>query len=134
MRSQRLRDTLNVLRGLFPAWRSGGGEEEARRGTHWLHLLHYYLVPPPPPLLYKCSPVPLILYPTPRPPYPPLQTDQDESSKNEIKDVLIQYDRTLLVADPRRCEPKKFGGPGARGKYQKRCVPLPPLLEGVFAP
>ncbi|CAF3829262.1 unnamed protein product, partial [Adineta steineri] len=21
--------------------------------------------------------------------------------------------------DPRRCEPKKFGGPGARSKYQK---------------
>lgn len=38
----------------------------------------------------------------------------DEASKKEIKDVLISYDRTLLVADPRRCEPKKFGGPGAR--------------------
>merc|ERR1712117_199429 len=31
-----------------------------------------------------------------------------------IKDTLVQYDRSLLVADPRRCEPKKFGGPGAR--------------------
>ena len=28
--------------------------------------------------------------------------------------MLIQYDRTLLVADPRRCEPKKFGGPGKK--------------------
>jgi small subunit ribosomal protein S16e len=43
----------------------------------------------------------------------------DEASKREIKDVLVQYDRTLLVADPRRCEPKKFGGPGARARYQK---------------
>ncbi|KAH7954429.1 hypothetical protein HPB49_018372 [Dermacentor silvarum] len=43
----------------------------------------------------------------------------DEQSKKEIKDTLIQYDRTLLVADPRRCEPKKFGGPGARARYQK---------------
>ena len=31
----------------------------------------------------------------------------DEQSKKEIKDLLVQYDRTLLVADPRRCEPKK---------------------------
>jgi hypothetical protein len=36
----------------------------------------------------------------------------DEASKKEIKDLLVAYDRTLLVADPRRCEPKKFGGPG----------------------
>ncbi|XP_063398765.1 small ribosomal subunit protein uS9 [Mytilus trossulus] len=43
----------------------------------------------------------------------------DEASKKEIKDMLISYDRTLLVADPRRCEPKKFGGPGARARYQK---------------
>ena len=87
-------------------------------------------------------------------------TDVDEQSKQEIKDALLQYDRTLLVADPRRCEPKKcvvfwaaeeksiwplalgilcylraayplmpalmlanslyrFGGPGARARYQK---------------
>ena len=43
----------------------------------------------------------------------------DEASKKEIKDILIQYDRSLLVADPRRMEPKKFGGPGARARYQK---------------
>ena len=43
----------------------------------------------------------------------------DESSKREIKDILVTYDRTLLVADPRRCEPKKFGGPGARARRQK---------------
>lgn len=33
--------------------------------------------------------------------------DVDEQSKSEIKELLLQYDRTLLVADPRRCEPKK---------------------------
>jgi small subunit ribosomal protein S16e len=43
----------------------------------------------------------------------------DEQSKNELKKALISYDRTLLVADPRRSEPKKFGGPGARARYQK---------------
>jgi hypothetical protein len=40
---------------------------------------------------------------TPAPP----PADVDEQSKNEIKDILLTYDRTLLVADPRRCEPKK---------------------------
>jgi len=43
----------------------------------------------------------------------------DESSKEHLKAILMNYDRTLLVADPRRCEPKKFGGPGARARYQK---------------
>lgn len=43
----------------------------------------------------------------------------DEESKKRLKEVLVHYDRTLLVADPRRCEPKKFGGPGARARYQK---------------
>merc|ERR1712088_642122 len=43
----------------------------------------------------------------------------DEASKKEIKDLLVQYDRSLLVADPRRCEAKKFGGPSARARYQK---------------
>ena len=36
-----------------------------------------------------------------------------------ILETLLQYDRTLLVADPRRCEPKKYGGPGARARIQK---------------
>ena len=48
-----------------------------------------------------------------------LFSDVDEQSKKAIKDTLVQYDRSLLVADPRRCEPKKFGGPGARARYQK---------------
>lgn len=43
----------------------------------------------------------------------------DEASKREIKETLLQFDRSLLVADPRRCEPKKFGGRGARARFQK---------------
>lgn len=36
-----------------------------------------------------------------------------------LKQALTAFDRTLLVADNRRCEPKKFGGPGARARFQK---------------
>lgn len=43
----------------------------------------------------------------------------DETTKKSLKDSLLAYDRTLLVADPRRCEPKKFGGRGARARFQK---------------
>ena len=50
----------------------------------------------------------------------------NETEKRQIKcknfhylETLLQYDRTLLVADPRRCEPKKYGGPGARARIQK---------------
>ena len=46
-------------------------------------------------------------------------SDVDEQSKKAIKDILVQFDRTLLVADPRKCEAKKFGGPGARARFQK---------------
>ena len=42
----------------------------------------------------------------------------DEATKAEIKQTLVSYDRTLLVADPRRMEPKKFGGRGARVRRQ----------------
>uniref|UniRef100_A0A1I7XLD0 Small ribosomal subunit protein uS9 n=1 Tax=Heterorhabditis bacteriophora TaxID=37862 RepID=A0A1I7XLD0_HETBA len=40
-------------------------------------------------------------------------------SKKELKDQFAAYDKSLLVADPRRRESKKFGGPGARARYQK---------------
>jgi len=43
----------------------------------------------------------------------------DEESKRTIKDMLLAYDRNLLVADPRRKEPKKYGGRGARARKQK---------------
>jgi len=31
----------------------------------------------------------------------------DENEKNKIKEILMTYDRSLLAADPRHCEPKK---------------------------
>mmetsp|Transcript_6168 Transcript_6168/g.26068 ORF Transcript_6168/g.26068 Transcript_6168/m.26068 type:complete len:146 (-) Transcript_6168:193-630(-) len=43
----------------------------------------------------------------------------DEATRKQLRDLLISYDRSLLVADPRRCEPKKFGGRGARARFQK---------------
>ena len=55
--------------------------------------------------------------------------DVDEQSKREIKDLLISFDRSLIatgiilffiiIVDPRRTEPKKYGGPSARARYQK---------------
>lgn len=47
------------------------------------------------------------------------QKFEDEQTKRELKELLIQYDKSLLVADPRRAEPKKFGGHGARARFQK---------------
>lgn len=32
----------------------------------------------------------------------------NETEKRQIKETLLNYDRTLLVADPRRCEPKSM--------------------------
>jgi len=43
----------------------------------------------------------------------------DEATKVQLRETLVAYDRALLVADPRRCEPKKFGGRGARARFQK---------------
>ncbi|HUV33990.1 MAG TPA: 30S ribosomal protein S9 [Candidatus Desulfaltia sp.] len=36
-----------------------------------------------------------------------------------LRTKYIEYDRTMLAGDPRRKEPKKFGGPGARRRKQK---------------
>jgi len=47
------------------------------------------------------------------------QKNTDDQQKREIKQKLVDYDRSLLVADPRRAEPKKFGGRGARARFQK---------------
>ena len=41
------------------------------------------------------------------------------TKSRRVKTVLTEYDRTLIAGDPRRKEPKKFGGPGARAKDQK---------------
>ncbi len=38
---------------------------------------------------------------------------------SELRKLMINYDRTMLAGDPRRKEPKKFGGPGARRREQK---------------
>jgi small subunit ribosomal protein S9 len=36
-----------------------------------------------------------------------------------LRAVFAEYDRTMMVGDSRKKEPKKFGGPGARAKEQK---------------
>jgi small subunit ribosomal protein S9 len=41
------------------------------------------------------------------------------SQDYEARSRMIEHDRTMLVGDPRRTEPKKFGGPSARSRYQK---------------
>ena len=38
---------------------------------------------------------------------------------SSVRNSLQSYDRTMLTGDPRRKEPKKVGGPGARRKKQK---------------
>ena len=38
---------------------------------------------------------------------------------SRLKTVFLKLDRTLIAGDPRRKEPKKFGGPGARARDQK---------------
>ncbi|PSP81912.1 30S ribosomal protein S9 [Halobacteriales archaeon QS_1_68_17] len=37
----------------------------------------------------------------------------------ELRDAYMEFDRSLLVNDVRQPEPKKWGGPGARARYQK---------------
>lgn len=37
----------------------------------------------------------------------------------DLKEKFTQYDRTMLVGDPRRTESKKYGGRGARARQQK---------------
>lgn len=58
----------------------------------------------------------------------------DASSALELKKKLVSYDRSLLIADPRRAEPKKFGGRGARARRQKRSVCLLLLIGSLFNP
>jgi small subunit ribosomal protein S9 len=41
------------------------------------------------------------------------------TNDTKIRDAFSAYDRNLLVNDSRQKETKKFGGPGARAKYQK---------------
>ncbi|PSP48333.1 30S ribosomal protein S9 [Halobacteriales archaeon QS_5_68_33] len=37
----------------------------------------------------------------------------------ELRDAYMEFDRSLLVNDVRQRESKKWGGPGARARYQK---------------
>ncbi|MFC7177726.1 30S ribosomal protein S9 [Halosegnis marinus] len=41
------------------------------------------------------------------------------SNDAELRDAFMAFDRSLLVNDVRQSEPKKWGGPGARARYQK---------------
>jgi small subunit ribosomal protein S9 len=43
----------------------------------------------------------------------------DFADSDAIRSICAQYDRFLLVDDPRRVEPKKFKGPKARARFQK---------------
>ncbi len=37
----------------------------------------------------------------------------------KLRDLYMEYDRTILKGDSRRTEPKKYGGRGARARRQK---------------
>ena len=66
------------------------------------------------------------------PPAPPARADIDESTKAELKDTLMAYDRTLLAVDPRHRESKKFGGPGAvRAAMQGLCTGSACMCRGA---
>jgi small subunit ribosomal protein S9 len=41
------------------------------------------------------------------------------TKSSRLRRVFVEYDRSMVVGDPRRKEPKKFGGPGARARDQK---------------
>lgn len=41
------------------------------------------------------------------------------TKSSRLRRVFVEYDRTMVVGDSRRKEPKKFGGPGARARDQK---------------
>ena len=41
------------------------------------------------------------------------------TKSTRLHTTFKDYDRTMIAGDPRRSEPKKFGGPGARARDQK---------------
>lgn len=43
----------------------------------------------------------------------------DHRNDAELREAYMEFDRSLLVNDVRQSEPKKWGGPGARARYQK---------------
>lgn len=57
----------------------------------------------------------------------------DESTKRYLKETLLQYDKGLIVCEARRCEPKKFGGKGARARFQKNLTDERVFRQGITA-
>ncbi|MEF8777900.1 MAG: 30S ribosomal protein S9 [Natronomonas sp.] len=43
----------------------------------------------------------------------------EHTNDAELRDAFMSFDRSLLVNDVRQSESKKWGGPGARARYQK---------------
>lgn len=43
----------------------------------------------------------------------------EHTNDAELRDAYREFDRSLLVNDVRQREAKKWGGPGARARYQK---------------
>ena len=43
----------------------------------------------------------------------------EHTNDAELRDAYMTFDRSLLVNDVRQSESKKWGGPGARARYQK---------------
>ncbi|WP_181684710.1 30S ribosomal protein S9 [Halorhabdus salina] len=43
----------------------------------------------------------------------------EHTNDAELRDAYMAFDRSLLVNDVRQSESKKWGGPGARARYQK---------------
>ncbi len=41
------------------------------------------------------------------------------TKSTRLKTAFTDYDRSMIAGDPRRKEPKKFGGPSARARDQK---------------
>eukprot|EP00743_Colponemidia_sp_Colp-15_P012238 GILK01013863.1.p1 GENE.GILK01013863.1~~GILK01013863.1.p1 ORF type:complete len:159 (+),score=12.28 GILK01013863.1:30-479(+) len=48
-----------------------------------------------------------------------LQKYSNESEKMEVKNLFAKTDKTLLIADPRRAETKKWGRHSARTRFTK---------------
>ena len=46
-------------------------------------------------------------------------TASDESEKQKLKNIISSFSRYAIVTDTRKKEPKKYGGPGGRARYQK---------------
>ena len=43
----------------------------------------------------------------------------NENEKMKLREIFLNYDRSLIVTDSRTSESKKAGGKGARSRFQK---------------